>query len=210
MTVASPVSTRASEVQSAIRKIRTFGRNARAVCKLFIALLVIAVPLAILSILAAHPGVNGIKIGLGTGLGTYTVTADQISTPAFRAWAGLVVVVVVGVALASLQRLYRLFGNLAGGEIYTADNVRLLRQVGLLSLLMAVLGIVIPVGSAALAAVGVIDAPESAKGQLLFGSNSFGSFIGAGLVLLASWIMDVGLYTKDHADALERDADLVI
>ena len=32
----------------------------------------------------------------------------------------------------------------------------------------------------------------------------------AGLVLLASWIMDVGLYEKEHADALQRDADLVI
>jgi hypothetical protein len=36
------------------------------------------------------------------------------------------------------------------------------------------------------------------------------SFFAAGLILLASWIMDVGLYEKEHADALKRDADLVI
>ena len=36
------------------------------------------------------------------------------------------------------------------------------------------------------------------------------SFVAAGLVLLVSWIMDIGLYEKDHADALQRDADLVI
>jgi hypothetical protein len=36
------------------------------------------------------------------------------------------------------------------------------------------------------------------------------SFAAAGLVLLVSWIMDVGLYEKEHADALRRDADLVI
>ena len=37
-------------------------------------------------------------------------------------------------------------------------------------------------------------------------------FVGltAGLILLVSWVMDVGLYEKDHADALQRDADLVI
>jgi len=38
----------------------------------------------------------------------------------------------------------------------------------------------------------------------------FSSFATAGLVLLASWIMDVGLYEKDHADALQRDAELTI
>jgi hypothetical protein len=28
-------------------------------------------------------------------------------------------------------------------------------------------------------------------------------------VLLASWIMDVGLYEKEHADELPRDSDLM-
>jgi hypothetical protein len=41
-------------------------------------------------------------------------------------------------------------------------------------------------------------------------SALFSSFATAGLVLLASWIMDVGLYEKDHADALQRDAELTI
>ena len=41
-------------------------------------------------------------------------------------------------------------------------------------------------------------------------SESVSSFFAAGLILLVSWIMDVGLYEKDHADALRRDADLVI
>jgi hypothetical protein len=38
----------------------------------------------------------------------------------------------------------------------------------------------------------------------------FSSFATAGIVLLASWIMDVGLYVKDHADALQHDAELTI
>jgi hypothetical protein len=32
----------------------------------------------------------------------------------------------------------------------------------------------------------------------------------AGLVLFVSWIMDVGLYEKEHVDVLRRDAELVI
>jgi hypothetical protein len=38
----------------------------------------------------------------------------------------------------------------------------------------------------------------------------FSSFATAGLLVLASWIMDVGRYTKDHADALQHDAELTI
>ncbi len=206
MSAATSTLSRASEVQSHLRKIRTFGRNARVVCKLFIALTAISAPLAILNILKFPPGSKAIHIGLGA----FAVAADGIATPALKVWATLVLVVVLGVVLIVLLRLYRLFCNLASGEIYTAGNVRLLRQIGLLSLLMAVLGIVIPVTSSALVVFGIIDAPSSGNGQLLFGSNSLGSFVGAGLVLLASWIMDVGLYTKDRAEALERDADLVI
>jgi hypothetical protein len=41
-------------------------------------------------------------------------------------------------------------------------------------------------------------------------SQSLSSLVAAGLILLVSWIMDVGLFAKDHADALQRDADLVI
>jgi hypothetical protein len=75
---------------------------------------------------------------------------------------------------------------------------------------LAVLNIVLP---AALVVVnGIFDAPVSIDLDLLF--PSFGellsSFAAAGLVLLVSWIMDVGLYEKEHADALRRDADLVI
>ena len=68
----------------------------------------------------------------------------------------------------------------------------------------------IPVTTAVLIRAGVIDTGAITDGRLMFSSNSLGSFVAAGLVLLASWIMDVGLHTQDHADELERDADLVI
>jgi hypothetical protein len=115
--------------------------------------------------------------------------------------------VIAGVSLASVYQLYRLFGNLAGGAIYTPENVRRVRNVGLLWLLLAVIYVVIPIASAALISSG-LEVPQS--GLAFSWSESLSSFISAGFVLFVSWIMDVGLYEKDHADALQRDADLVI
>jgi len=53
------------------------------------------------------------------------------------------------------------------------------------------------------------EGPDAVR-VFLSPSETLSFFVSAGLVLLVSWIMDVGLYAKDHADALQRDADLVI
>jgi hypothetical protein len=122
----------------------------------------------------------------------------------------LVMSVVIGVWLAVLRQLHRLFGNLAAGAIFTSENVVRIRNVGRLLLLWAVLGIVIP--AAVVIARGVLDASVPMDLDRVFPSLSelFLSFATAGLVLLASWIMDVGLYVKDHAEALQHDAELTI
>jgi uncharacterized membrane protein YjgN (DUF898 family) len=192
-------------VEEQIRKVRRFGRNARAVCIFLFIVLALAGAFGLATI-ASGAGPKGINLGLGA----YTFSADQIVTPALKIWVALVFVVVLGIAAAALQRALVLFGNLARGSIYTAANVQLLRHLGMLMLLMAVLGLVIPVATAVLIRIGIIDTSAITDGRLMLSSNSLGSFIAAGLVLLASWIMDVGLHTKDHADELERDADLVI
>ena len=134
----------------------------------------------------------------------------MLTTLQYKVSAFLVVGVVTSVWLSAVYQLYRLFGNLAAGAIYTSENVRIVRYVGLLWLLAAVLGIVIP--AALLVARGFIDTTVPIDLDLLFPSFSdlIGNFVSAGLILLASWIMDVGLYEKDHADELKRDADLVI
>jgi hypothetical protein len=179
------------EVQSEIRKVRTFGRTARIVCRMLFGL----------------SSVGGVFLLPAVVLGPNA----HLMTPQLKAWAFLIVCLVAGAWLAGVYQLYRLFGNLAAGAIYTPENVRRVRLVGLLCLLWAVLGIAIPSVSAVLIRIGFLGDTGPLKSLLVFPwSQSLSSAVSAGLVLLVSWIMDVGLYAKDHADALQRDADLVI
>jgi hypothetical protein len=181
---------REDEVQSKIGKVRTFSRYARFVCS----------------------AIFGFGLVGSVGGVLMAVFGSTITAPEHKAWVVLVVVVLLGVWLTAVYQLYRLFSNLAVGAIYTSDNVRRLRYVGLLSLVSAALGYAIPVGSAALVSLDFLDASFPFKSMFAIPSLSetLSTLISAGLILLASWIMDVGLYEKDHADALQRDADLVI
>jgi hypothetical protein len=183
------------EVRSEIHKVRAFGRAARVVCAAIFGFGLVGVIVALLmSLFAPNLGAAG-----------------QLTAPQLKVWVFLNSGLVTGVMLAGVYQLYRLFGNLAAGTIYTHENVRRVRNIGVLWLLSAVLEIAIPFGSTALVSLGFFDSAAPLKNLLEFSWQQFlSSAISAGLVLLASWIMDVGLHAKDHADALQRDADLVI
>ena len=201
---------REDEVQSKIRKVRTFGRTARVVCAAIFGFgLVGSVVMLLVVVLGPIPGSNSNN----RSAAAFYDRLDRPCSPrcSSRCAMFLALGVVAGVWLAAVYQLYRLFGNLAAGAIYTPENVRRVRYVGLLWLLLAVLGIVIPAALARRARFYRRVGPMSIS-IVLFPSLSqlVGDFVSAGLILLASWIMDVGLYEKDHADALQRDADLVI
>jgi hypothetical protein len=193
--------TREGEVQSEIGKIRTFSRYARVAC----------------SAVFGFGMVGCVGLLLFSGLRLIVPMPkmempDYLSTPQLAVWTLLVVGLVAGTWLMAVYQLYRLFGNLAAGIIYTSENVRRVRNVGLLWLLLAVLSIVIPAATAVFVRLGYFGAMVPSERALAFPLSSewLSSFVTAGLVLLVSWIMDVGLYEKDHAEALQRDADLVI
>jgi hypothetical protein len=206
------------EIQSKIRKVRAFGRNARIVCAALFGLAVVGIVVVPLIAVIARTGADvgaGVmpadvpKLNNGDG-GTFDVLQAMLTPLQLMVSVFLIMGVVAGVWLAALHQLYRLFGNLAAGAIYTPENVRRVRNVGLLLLLSAVLGIVIP--TTIVVARGLMDASAPIDLDRVFPplSELFSSFVTAGLVLLASWIMDVGRYEKDHADALQRDAELTI
>ncbi len=144
-------------------------------------------------------------------MGPYSVPQDQLSG------AGLIYVLFgLGLVLAiiifiGLFHLYRLFTNLAKGSIYTAANVRHIQHLGLLAMAWAVLDILLPIGSMALLHAGLVDeAVVTKRTQLVFGTSNIPSFITASLILLASWIMEVGRKTADEAERMRQDAELVV
>jgi hypothetical protein len=190
----APALTREDEVQSKIRKVSAFGRHARVVC----------------SALFGFGLVGIVFIWIPAVLGVAVAGPDGAVFTAEQKWWGLAVMSVTsGVGLAIVYQLYRLFGNLAAGTIYSPETIRRVRYVGLLSLLWAALGILIPMVWTTLAALAFVD-PASSVGHAFSLPETLSAFMSAGLILLVSWIMDVGLYEKDHAAELQRDADLVI
>jgi hypothetical protein len=192
----APALAREGEVQSKIRKIRTFGRVARVPCAAIFGFWLVAL------LFLPIPAIFGMEIPSPDGTPGWTVEMKR--------WALPFVYALAAVGLASVYQFYRLFGNLASGDIYTAENVRRVRNIGLLGLLGAVLGILIPIAWSAFYTYVFVD-PSPAQAKNWFSlSETLGSFIVAGIILLCSWIMDVGLNEKDHAEALQRDADLVI
>jgi hypothetical protein len=106
----APSLDREVEVQSEIRKVRTFSRSARvASAALFGFGLVAVVVMLFVVVIGPIPGWNG-RIDI---VGLDGVTAAQLTTPALKLWAFLVMGGLTGLFLAGVYQLYRLFGNLA-------------------------------------------------------------------------------------------------
>ena len=199
------------ETEAQVRNIRKFGGYAHTVSAIAGAFLVIHF------VLSAWIIVSGpTPISFKVALGAYSVTPDHLSTIQLKTWAFVVVTTVFAILLAVVLHLKRLFSHLAAGSIYTRENVLHLRRVGILALAIAVLQLVLPMISFALVDTGFIDrtlvtfAEPGSGGIFLLGPSSLSGFFMAALVLLASWIMDVGRQTADDADAMRREADLVI
>ncbi len=199
------------ETEAQIRNVRKFGGYAHSISGIAGAFLVINFVLSVW-IIVSGPTPISFKIGLGA----YSVTPEHLSTIQIKTWAFVLVTTVFAILLAVVFHLKRLFSHLAAGSIYTRENVFHLRRVGILALAMAALQLVLPMITVALVDGGFIDrtlvTPTELgdRGILLLGPASLSSFIMAALVLLASWIMDVGRQTADDADAMRREADLVV
>jgi hypothetical protein len=113
-----------------------------------------------------------------------------------------------------LYHLYCLFDRLAEGSIYTKQTVWHLRRLGWLSIATAVFQPVLVAITFALAELGFLDraplTPVDANGNVFIWGPSLGGLVTAALILLAAWIMDVGREVSEDAEAMRREADLVI
>lgn len=207
MNASAAVLPREVEVQSKMRKIRAFGHSAHAVCSLLYGFGLLVSLIVVVTMLYSVLGSPETKDNDG---GMYDILMSPLTPLLFKLLMWSVVGFGLGVWLKMVYELQRLFGTMADGAIYTTENVRCIRYVGLLWLLATFLKIAIPIALSLArpfidASVRIdLDRVSVSLGEILT------SLIAAGLILLVSWIMDVGLYEKEHADVLERDAELTI
>ncbi len=198
------------ETEARIRNVRKFGENGWQFCQLagfFLGVYVLGAWVKIALTTA------GGRIDVGS---FYSVNVDVLASASAKFWAFVVVTVVAGLFGWTLLHLYRLFRHLEAGSIYTKQNVYHLRQVGWLSMALALIHLLFPLLSFVLAELNLIEgtlvppAELPANGVSMFFGQSFSGVITASLILLASWIMDVGREISDDAEAMHREADLVI
>lgn len=202
------------EAEAKIRKVQTFGRYARAICASLGVLLLLGTMFVWGAILAG-PWIRG---GPTIGFGAYYVTGAQLVSMPIKALALIVFTIEVGITLYTLYHLYCLFDRLADGAIYTKPTVWHLRQIGFVSIAAAVMQLVVPPISLMLIEGGFIDralvtfVDFDGGNQLSFygPGASLASFGTALLILLASWILDVARQTAEDAEAMRREAELVI
>ncbi len=199
------------ETEARIRTVQKFGKNARQFCALAATLFVITLMTSWAQIVAG-PRMPDTSIRLGTNI---IINTDQLLTVSSKLWAFVVATIVLGMLLGILFRLYRLFQQLEAGSIYTKQNVLYLRQVGWLSMASAVLPVVLSLVSLWFSESGFIDvtpltATASDGGPTMLVGLSLAGVVNASLILLASWIMDVGTQVSDDAEAMRREAALVI
>jgi hypothetical protein len=207
------------ETEARIRTVQKFGKNARQFCALAATLIGIGMvgnwakiflgPRGGDTVLVVGPRGGSTSIQLS---GFFSINGDQLTTGSSKLFAFVCVTVAAGVFFWMLFHLYRLFKQLEAGSIYTGQNVYHLRWVGWLSMAAAVIPLIILAVSLGLAELGFIDGnlvTSAAPGGALLG-QPLGGVISASLILLASWIMDVGREVTDDAEAMRREADLVI
>ena len=135
------------------------------------------------------------------------------SRPDARFWviAGLISTALYGGFLYVLRRL---FDTLAGGEIFSSRNVGHVRSIAHIFGGMGVFKVLVLLAYGILVANGVIEdsvpKPGYKEPEDVVLVDVFRHFLMAGILMLASWIMKVGLGVRREADDLKRDAELVV
>ena len=189
-----------------LRKIQTFGRYARGACSaILVFVTALAAPWGFYNILS---GPRGQRFVIDLGLMTFN--ADQISSLSLKVWLAIVVALSLFIFLRMVWLLRGVFDNLAHGEVYVPANVQRVRSVGWLMFTGACLQLATPLVSIVLMSTHVIGDDPSNHFSFSVSAGSLSGFATAGIVILVSWIMDIGLSVSEEAAELRRDAELVV
>jgi hypothetical protein len=188
-----------------VGKIRKFGRYAQASCLVLLIILAVAGPAtAVLAVSAANWSLTE-----AMGLGRYFAVGEP-EPLSLAVWSLLDATLMFALCCLAVSYLYSLFGALGRGAIHTPDNVRRIRRVGQIVFALGVWQIVLPVLTVTLIKVGAFPEPASWAVDLDFGPDSLVLIVTGSLVLLVSWIMEVGRRASEAAEQMRRDAELVV
>mgnify|MGYP003578448131 CR=1 FL=1 len=124
------------------------------------------------------------------------ITADELVFPV-RIFTGIALILSVVVYMKILQHLVLLFSGYAEGLIFTRANVHQIRQIGITILCIPLFWMVVDIGFIILMK---IIAPGTA---IVESGYPLVSILAGTIVVLMSWIMDVGR-------ALHEESELVI
>lgn len=191
-----------------LARIRKLSRVGNVGVTALLALGLVSTPI-ILGAIAFGPTYEGFKVS-SFGKGVLVVPGNEITTLGQKLVLIAAVALVMAITIKGLFHLRGLFRNFSVGAIYTRANVHHIRMLGWLAMAGAGFGLLAPALAYLLVQAGVFDAHLLAGSALDVTPISFGPFVTAGLILLASWIMDVGRETSDDAEALRKDAELVV
>ncbi len=190
-----------NEIGSAqVRKIRKYSGYARPVCSALAVLCVLSAGF-VLSVLvgedwSGHRWLKGAAEHFGgTTAMTWILASVSVGTLLWGVIAWL---------------LRRMFDNFSRGEIFHAANVREIRRIAFVVLLIAVKKSLVLIGVLLLSIQGRFAVEPSALIKQNIPPGALSLLAVAGILYLASWIMRVGLGINDEATELRRDAELVV
>ena len=195
----------ALESSAQIGKIRTFGRYAQATCAVAFIVLAVAGPVTVVLALSASDW----SLTEARGLGRY-FTVGEPEPVSLAVWSILDAALMFAICCAAVGYLYSLFGALGRGAIYTLDNVRRIRRIGQLAVALGALQIFVPVVTIVLIKVGLFPEPAAWAVDADYGPDTLLLLVAGSLVLLVSWIMEVGRRSAEDAELLRREAELVV
>jgi hypothetical protein len=171
-----------TQIPEQLRKVRSASRSLQ---RFFILLLVLTVAGLLATLFGPEPP--------PVELAGITFGADAVTGRIQTLWI-LERALGAAIALKAFVHLIRLFGLYANGRIFTRDNVRQLRQLGITLVLLPVLwlGVFLAV---------VPEIRDMGDGWIrAMASFPMMAGLGGAIVILIAWIMDVGRELRDEHD----------
>lgn len=128
-------------------------------------------------------------------------TGEQM-TPTLKVLASIYLLIIFAIALKLLRHLALLFGLYARGQIFTAENVRQIRQIGISVFLFCLSSLYSIFARLYLFAIDH-PLPPSGPDQETVGLSfdaSVMQILGGIIIIVISWIMDVGREMREEQD----------